>query len=583
MTKRSATRGGAPCALRRARHLVPAVLAAAALGAGIPSAQSAPGNPFDPSWAYVAPQRVIELEYDDALTSVQNGARLRAEVDALVAGDRLEVGAGTYSMKKPFVVNEHGTPNKPIWIVAKEGESVVITRPDPWENLLAVGFSNAGGASYLVFQGFEFTGGSTGVRFNECSNVWIDRCHIHDIGEFGIAANTRDTDHLYITRNHVHDTGGYGEGMYLGANGGQVVMRDSVIALNHVHDTYGWQGDGIEVKQGSYGNWIVRNHVHDCNYPCLLVYGTDGEAPNVIEGNVLYNSNDNVLQVQGDAVVRNNFMMSGVHAMHTHDHQGPVQNLVVVHNTLVNVKRAADLQNWKDRPGMVFANNAVYSQIGNSIKFTHGSKGVTVAGNVVHGLVSGVQTGYVVGNGMADFEGLTWDGSERNALPHRSGALAGAGDAAFDVGEDLNGATRDRPPSAGAYAVGSYGTHYGYSLEGYLGEAPRIGVNSPPVLGNRLFTVELAGAAPQADVWITLGVESTEIPFAEGFLLNDYAWFALRRTSAKGTCRLPLALPFDPLLDGVPVYFQWVVSDAAGPDGFALTDGLEVELSALGS
>ena len=64
--------------------------------------------------------------------------------------------------------------------------------------------------------------------------------------------------------------------MYLGANEGEFIMSESVIALNHIHDCRGSQGDGIEVKQGSWGNLIAENDVHDTQYPCITVYGTAG-------------------------------------------------------------------------------------------------------------------------------------------------------------------------------------------------------------------------------------------------------------------------------------------------------------------
>jgi hypothetical protein len=40
----------------------------------------------------------------------------------------------------------------------------------------------------------------------------------------------------------------------------------------------------------------------------------------------------------------------------------------------------------------------------------HGSKGVTVAGNVALGRVHGVEAGVFAGGGLADFEAVTWDG-----------------------------------------------------------------------------------------------------------------------------------------------------------------------------
>jgi hypothetical protein len=285
--------------------------------------------------------------------------------------------------------------------------------------------------------------------------VWIDDCHVHHTGDAAITANSANTERLYLTRNHVHHTSGFGEGMYLGANDGEFVMRDSVIALNHVHHTLGAkQGDGIEIKQGSHGNWIARNLIHHTRYPCLLVYGTGGEARNLIEHNVLYTSLDNVLQVQGEAVVRHNLIMDGAVGFQSFDHQGATRDLVFVHNTVVNKRRAADFQDWDGRPGMVCANNAFYSETMESMRFD-GSRGVTIAGNVVHGPVRGASTGFAAGAGLADFESIAWDASARDARPAPGGALLGAAAPGFlSLGDRREPSA---PPTAGCDSFGPKG------------------------------------------------------------------------------------------------------------------------------
>ncbi len=415
------------------------------------------GGPSDPSlffppWADVAPLDVITLDHDPGLSDTENGALLRSAVLALQPGDRLEVGGGTWSIASKFSPAADGTALAPIWVVAQDGETPVITRPDGNQNVM-----NPEG-DYTCFRGLEFTGGSAGIKFGAVvDNVWIDQCHIHDVGETGIAANSADSSHLYITRNHIHDTGGYGEGMYLGANNGAVIMSESVIAQNWVHDTDGpgvLQGDGIEIKQGSWGNWVVENTVHDTKYPCLLLYGTNGQPVNVVERNVLVGSGDNVMQVQGEAIVRSNLIVDGATGFQSNDHQGQTRDLQFVHNTVVNSQQAVRLSNWDGRPGMVFANNAIYSQFGTAVQFSSGSTGVTIAGNVVFGPVSGAgATGFATGNGLVDFLGVAWSGTTQDATPSGSSALLGAGDPAWAVDADLVGDSFGGAPAAGAVAA----------------------------------------------------------------------------------------------------------------------------------
>ena len=72
--------------------------------------------------------------------------------------------------------------------------------------------------------------------------------------------------------------------------------------------------DGIKLKQGSWGNLIAENRVHDCDYLCITVCGTGGKRQNVIERDICYRRRDSVMQVQGEAIVRNNLLIDGKNA-----------------------------------------------------------------------------------------------------------------------------------------------------------------------------------------------------------------------------------------------------------------------------
>ncbi len=409
-------------------------------------------NSYFPPWQDVEPAEVIPFSYDGGLTDEQNGSALADAILALQPGQKLEIGDGTYSINRWFNIVLQGTRKAPIWIVAAAGAAPVLTRPDNGQNVINVGSSSR--TEYVCFRGLEITGGDDLIKLYDCSNVWIDQCHIHHGDGVGIAANSADASYLYITRNEIAFPGGSDdtcEGMYLGANNSAHRMSYSIVALNHVHDCGGTQGDGIEVKQGSYNNWIAENHVHDTNYPCILAYGTDAKGINLIERNTIYNSNDNTMQVQGEAIVRNNLIMSGGTAFSSHDHQGNTCNLEFVHNTVINTGRGANLSSWNDRRGMVFANNVVYSRDAESIRFPNGSTGVDISGNVVLGSVSGATGGYVTGNGLVDFENVTWDAASRDATPSTGGAIIGQGDGKHTVKFDITGARRVTELDPGAF------------------------------------------------------------------------------------------------------------------------------------
>ncbi len=397
-----------------------------------------------PDWG--TPSETVHVYYDSGETPAVNGATLKSAVLALTAGQRLVVHEGTYYIGSYFGPTLNGSYGAPI-VIERSGADTVEVSSDVSHNILELW------GSYVIIRGFTFTGGSMGIRLHACDHVWMDECHIHHTDEAALTANQDDTHHIYITNNEIDHIGGSAEGMYLGANWAAVIMHSSFIIGNHVHDTYGTQGDGIELKQGSWGNLIADNLVHDCNYPCIIVYGTGGMPQNVVERNICYNSGDNVLQVQGEAIVRNNLLINGgAHGIHSHDHQGSTTNLQVVNNTIITPGTAAHFSSWSGRENMVFANNACYSQSGVAISFPGGSAGVTVTGNVFLGSAGGLTGGYVVGNSLeADFVDVSYDATRRNARPTEMSALVGVADPAYMPANDITGAARTGGAVAGAY------------------------------------------------------------------------------------------------------------------------------------
>jgi hypothetical protein len=391
------------------------------------------GAAYQPEWAAIAPKRVIPHAGGD-------GAELVKAVEALQPGDKLELAAGTYSVQRMWDVRVSGTREAPIWITAAEGAAVIITRPDAKQNLINIG--QGGPVQFLCLRGIEFTGGSHGLRLGHCSDVWIDQCHIHHTGQVCLSANSADTQRLFLTRNHIHHGDGHAEGMYLGGNNASVIMSESVIALNHIHDCRGDQGDGIEVKQGSWGNLIAENHVHDTQYPCITVYGTAGKPVNIIERNLCYNSADNVMQVQGEAIVRNNVLINGAGAgFASTDHQGKTLNLQVIHNTILNAAHAFRGGSWNGREGMILANNILYSRDANALHYANGNAGVLSAGNVVFG--DGPKDGCVKGRGFEDFPGISLDGTRHVATPASDAKLDHADDKHL-LPTDFHGKARTR-------------------------------------------------------------------------------------------------------------------------------------------
>ncbi|MBZ0135767.1 MAG: right-handed parallel beta-helix repeat-containing protein [Planctomycetes bacterium] len=423
-----------------------------AAGESAPSAQASAtpqlpltGSPYDPGWGSVVPTTVVSF--------TGTASQLEAAMNALTPGDKLEIANGTYNLTSKFNLDVQGTVAAPIWITPAPGATVTLNMTAT-QNVMNVGENSQ--TRYLCIRGLKINGTSHGVRFYNCTQVWFDGNEVFNVGGPGVTTNTFDTSYMYITRNDIHDTGGHGEGMYLGANGAAVIMSNSIIALNHVHDCYGTgpnaQGDGIEIKQGSWGNLVAENHVHDTNQPCILLYGTGGQAQNIVERNICYRCNDNAMQIQGECIVRNNLCISAsASTFASQFHEANPTNIQVIHNTFINTSTAAKLSAWGGASNMVFANNACYSQSGSAISQTGGVSGVTFAGNVCVGTVGSGISGTIVGNGLSDFVNVSWNGTNTDAHLTAASACKSAASATHATTADLEGATRTAPHDAGCY------------------------------------------------------------------------------------------------------------------------------------
>lgn len=383
------------------------------------------------------------------------GDDIEAAVAALSPGDELVLGGGTYLFDENITLRANGTPSEPILIRARDGEQPVLTQATNRQNIVEIN-----GSSHLILRGIEFTGGSHGIRLINSDYITIEDCEIHETGDVAVSANSGGTyEGLRILRNHIHHTNGTGEGMYLGCNNDACRVANSLIEGNYVHHTNRStvsQGDGIEIKDGSYGNIVRDNVIHDTNYPGILVYSTAGNGPpNVIERNVVWNVNDNTVQMAADVVFRNNIVLGNV-AMQSHQSGSP-SNIEFIHNTVISPGNAVDV---RDVTGSVLiANNAIYAQ-GTALRLSSGDLSqVLLAGNIGEGGLSGGNSGYSDGNGIAaDLVNGSFSGSPPiDAYPAQGSALIGAGDTNHVAQDDFNGTPRSGAADAGAYAFGDGG------------------------------------------------------------------------------------------------------------------------------
>jgi hypothetical protein len=386
---------------------------------------------------------------------VSPGADLQSSVDALAPGDELVLHGGTYVLSSRFSIQAVGTPTRPIVVRAMDGETPVVQYVDGSQNVI-----NVENAAHLVLRGLTLTGGSHGIRISASNFVTVEKCHVHDVGDVGISANVPGSDYrgLRLLGNEIDHTGGTAEGMYLGCNSDVCRIHDSRIAGNHIHHTNGpgvTQGDGIEIKEGSYANTVADNVIHDTGYPCIITYSAVGHGgPNVLERNLLWACGDHAIQAAADAVIRNNLILGAVNdGIRDQPHQaGAPANLVIEHNTVLDAAHNA-LRVSGIVGSIVIANNALYAPNGYAIWLDGATGGAIVAGNVGDGATMNVAGGLDgAGDAALDLADADYGGAPPEDLfPVDGSRLVAAGSAAYPLADDFNGTPRAGTHDAGAY------------------------------------------------------------------------------------------------------------------------------------
>jgi len=163
----------------------------------------------------------------------------------------------------------------------------------------------------------------------------------------------------------------------------------------------------------------------------------------------MWNCGDSGMQVAADAIIRNNIILeSPDNGLNSQDHQGVTpNNIEFIHNTIVGGDPCLRMNNWGDKTGMVFANNAIYCA-SNNFKIS-GLSGVTVRGNVIVPTISQLPIGgYQVGRSAQQ---AYMDAAGRDLYPTPDSPLLDAGDPAHTTALDFNHSPRTGSPEAGAY------------------------------------------------------------------------------------------------------------------------------------
>ena len=323
----------------------------------------------------------------------------------LQSGDELVLRGGVYSDQRRLVIRCSGKPNRPIVIRGVKGESVVFRRPDDQQNTF-----NLDGTQHLTLRGFEITGGDTAIRIGplgqrQSSDIVLENLHIHHIGGVAVTCNHDGAVYkrMLFRRNHVHHTGGHGEAFYLGGNNASAIFSNSIVEENYIHDLRGpsvSQGDGIEIKQGSFGNHIRNNIIHGTAYPGITVYGTNGKEQNVVEKNLIWDTGDHGIQVAADAIVRFNLIISPSGCgIFSREHQGAIPGNLRIERNAIFADQASAIRvippdgsshRGYSGPVQITRNQLAVANGHPAIRVTH-DKQLQLTGNYGFGDVDGIQ------------------------------------------------------------------------------------------------------------------------------------------------------------------------------------------------
>lgn len=416
--------------------------------------------------------------------------------NSLQPGDVLILHGGTYTQTCRRAITVNGTAASPITIRAADGESPIITRPQPPDFSYDQNNIDIISSSYLVIRGLHFKGGDGGVNFIGGHHITFESNEVYETGNNAIRMNSGNTDSFIIRGNHIHNTGllalsvgtTEGEGMYIGCHDGSCIASNHLIEGNYIHHTRGTSdggNDGIEVKYRSFNNTIRNNVIHDTitgmQYPCIFVYG-GGAGLNIVEGNAMWNCGE-AIQVVSDAIVRNNLILNSLITGITaapHAAVPQMRNVTIVNNTIYGHPTCLYVR-WSSATSMVLADNAVYCSGATAVDGA-GLTGstVTVRSNYVTGGLSGASI-----DGSRFFSGGTPSSAFMNPAqldfwPPPGSVLIGKADAGFTPPLDFNERARVGPFDVGAYETDGLATNPGWKVgPGFkqTGSADRI----PPV------------------------------------------------------------------------------------------------------
>ncbi|MBD3248189.1 hypothetical protein GF382_02775 [Candidatus Falkowbacteria bacterium] len=357
------------------------------------------------------------------IITVGESGDLNKVIDELGPGNTLVVRSGVYRVPFWSIADLHGTAEAPITIKA-QGKVII------------EGFSKAFNVlemrdvSYVDLEGFEIKSsaqtlsGIDGVHISGhlSHNINFRNLKIHDVSGRGLRVSALEAHDLSIADSEIFNCEataivfGYPD---------KYVVYNSEIKNNYIHhcpkDGYRRGYYGIQIREGSFGNAIDNNVMHDIgshNKAGINVYygpgagaGDAAGKANIVRDNILWNGRNQGVAVISDAVIENNIIFNtdiGLALMDYFENSAvgasAIENLVVKNNIIFSCpETGVHVYDWSEADdSVVFSDNLIY-QPGASDLAVRGSAG---AGRFENNFYFGqceIEEGFDLARGDFDF------------------------------------------------------------------------------------------------------------------------------------------------------------------------------------
>jgi hypothetical protein len=392
--------------------------------------------------------------------TISVGDDLSSLTSSLRPGDNVLFQPGTYDLPNPIVWTGVGTADQPITLKADGGE--VIFRNISYGYGIEIRDSAFINVSGIIVTGDENAeaNGYSGILVYNSTDIVVEDCAVRDVWGTGVRI---DGDVSRLTLQRVEVSGlGNGTAIYVGCGDASCWLQDSLIQNNLLHDVL---YDGIYLSPGTQNVTLTDNVIFRTGANGATLLSTELGAPNIFEGNAVWQTEGDGLYIEGSATIRNNVIFEakgdGIYTRNG-DRDG-LNDVVITHNTIARTDGyGANLDNAYSRSGFVFANNAIANPTGYGLSWDDEFEEVQVptenylANNIVTGLVEGFDRlaypNFVLdGGGYNDFS----DADGFDFYPRPDATLVDVGDPsgeAYIPATDFNGSAREGDtPDIGAY------------------------------------------------------------------------------------------------------------------------------------